>query len=139
MSSDLALLTGAALLAGGIVAGVVLRRRVIAWRIALGVILIAAVAFALAFYVVTIGDPWQDGGTIEHYHAERVLSQPIAYLFAITALGLFWIGPLPIGFVIGSAFAFRMEPHGWLRLGVSTAGGLGVFVSSIWLLVVALT
>jgi hypothetical protein len=137
MSFDLALLIIAALRVGGTVAGVVLRRRAIAWRIGSGVILIAAIAFALAFCVVTIGDPWQDGGTIAHYHAERVLPQPIAYMFAITAVSLFWIGPPLIGFVIGSAFAFRMEPHGWLRLCVSIAGGLGVFVSSYWLLVVA--
>jgi hypothetical protein len=139
MSFDGVLLIDFGLFVVGAVAGVALRRRTVARRAALGVIIVAGIALALAIYVVTVGDPWQSGGTIPHYHMGEVLPEPFASVFLIAAGSLLWIGPLPIGFVIGTACAFRREEYGWLRLGASIAGGLGVFAGSLWMLVVVST
>jgi len=87
MSSDSVLLIdfGACVVAA--VAGAALRRRTLARRVAIGVAIVAGIAFALAIYVVTVGNPWQSGGTIAHYHMDQVLPEPIASLFLIAAGG----------------------------------------------------
>ncbi len=139
MSLDGVLLIDLGLSVVGAVAGAVLRRRTVARRMALGVVIVAGTAFALAIYVVTVGNPWQSGGTIPHYHMDQVLPEPFASVFLIAAGSLLWIGPLPIGFVIGTACAFRREDYGYLRLGVCIMGGVGVLVGSLWTLIVATT
>jgi hypothetical protein len=137
MSLDVAVLIGVAGFVAGALAGIVLRRRTIAQWVALGTLLVIAIGLALSIWVVTMGNPWVDGGTIEHYHAERVLSEPFLSSLVLIASLLFYLGPLPLGFVVGAAYAFRRERHGWLWFGLCCAGVPCLFMGSLWMAIVA--
>ena len=139
MRFDTALLLAAALLACGIAIGRHVRNSRLGWRAGVGTMGIFATCGALGLWVQVVVDPWQDGGTIEHFHADQVLGDPLTMLLVVTALLLFYLGQLPLGVSIGTAFALRHEKRGWARLCVCCLAAPAVFYGSAWIMVVATT
>jgi hypothetical protein len=134
MSIGAALLLELGLLVLGIAVGAWLRSGQAGARAAGGILAVFVLCGVLTLPVVLLSDPFQDGGTIPEYHAEKVLGAPLALARFVCALGLFYLGPLPIGFAIGTALVFRHERHGWIRLLAAFLAAPAVFVGSLWIM-----
>jgi hypothetical protein len=87
------------------------RRRVAQW-LTLGVIAAGGIGAALGARVVIPGIP-STGGTEPHH----MLPYDIVDALTELSLGLMFLTPLVLGFVIGSVKSFRPEDRGWLRFG----------------------
>ena len=96
----------------GATAGGLLRRQTIAKRVTLGTLLLTAIGCVLAAWVQIVSDP-SDGGTIRHFHADRVLPHFLWNVFGFISIGLFYVGPLALGVVTGTSYIFRREKYGW--------------------------
>ena len=137
MSFGAAMLLGVALLALGAAGGVHLRsRRAGSWAGA-GTTAVFALGGVLALWVLVVSNPLQDGGTTEHYHAERVIGEPLAVVLFFCGLALFYLGQLPLGIAIGTAFVFRLDQYGWMRFGLSCLLAPAVFYGAVWMMIVA--
>ena len=139
MTFDLVVSMVLALFVVGALGGIVLRRRDVAQGVGLGIIVVAGIGLTLSIWVVAMGNPWQDGGTVAHYQMDHVPPVPLSTSLGVIAFGLVLMGPLPLGLVLGNVYAFRLDRRGWLRLGVSIAVAACVYVSSFWMLIVALS
>jgi hypothetical protein len=87
------------------------RSRVAQW-LTLGVIAGGGIGAVLGARVVIPGIP-STGGTMPHHMLPHDTDEALTEL----SLGLMFLAPLVLGFVIGSVKSFRREDRGWLRLG----------------------
>lgn len=75
------------------------------------------------------------GGTTPLYHAERVLSVPLAAVQLYSALILICFGQFPLGIAVGTALVFRGEPSGLRRSCLACLAVPAVFYGSLWMMV----
>ena len=68
-----------------------------------------------------------------------MLPGPLLNVLGFIAVGLFYIGPLLLGMVTGTAYVFRLEKYGWLRLLACGVVAPLLLAVSLWLIVVAVT
>jgi hypothetical protein len=132
MRVDEIVLLGVVLLSVGIAVGVRLRsRRVGSWAVG-GTAAVFAVGSVLALWVLAVSDPFQQGGTTPHYHGDQVLGVPLAIVQFVSGLSLVYFGQLPLGLAIGTAFVFRRERYGRLRLWLAFLTVPVVFYGALW-------